>query len=92
MIETVWTILPFPYNELAQPLPLRALETPCLLDALIATGAALAGVLAAAARDWEVDQEDIRVTLRLLAEHLHSTAALWHEWREHEEPDEATEA
>jgi hypothetical protein len=43
MIETVWTILPFPYNELAQPLPLRALETPCLLDALIATGAALAG-------------------------------------------------
>jgi hypothetical protein len=48
--------------------------------------------VAAAARDWEVDQEDIRVTLRLLAEHLHSTAALWHEWREHEEPDEATEA
>ena len=50
------------------------------------------GVVAAAARDPEVEQEDIKLALRLLAEHLHSTAALWHQWRQHEEPDEAAEA
>ena len=76
MVETTYDILPFPYSELAQPLPVDSLDTACLMDDSIETSAALAGMVAAASRDREVEAEDIRLTLRLLAEPLHATEAL----------------
>ena len=47
-------------------------------------------MLASAALDPEVDQTDVTFALRVLAEHLHATVALWREWREQEEGGEAT--
>jgi len=92
MLDIAYDILPFPYDHLAHPCPLDPLNTPGFLHDLFKTGGALAGVLAAAARDPEVDAEDFRLSLRLLAAHLHSVEALWCQWRAHEELDEAAEA
>ena len=85
MIETEWTSLPFPFTEVATPQPVAPLEVPSLLDRLLEDAAAHAGVLAAAARDPEVDAADITYALRALNEHLHATVALWRAWREQSE-------
>jgi hypothetical protein len=91
MIENAWTILPFPYSELATEKPLNRREAPNLFNRLLEDGVGLAGVLAAAAAYPEVDQGDIRSALRLLAEHMHSALALWDAWQEGEAPGKEDE-
>jgi len=31
MVQNYWTTLPFPFSELAEPIPLPGFETPCIL-------------------------------------------------------------
>jgi hypothetical protein len=80
MVETSWTLLPFPFTELAHEKPLRPVDMPGIIAHLLEDGAGLAGVLAAAMQHPECEQDDVRFAARHLAEHLHATVALWRQW------------
>jgi hypothetical protein len=93
MIETIWQRLPFPYTELAEPVALRPLDTPTILERMLEDCAGLAGVTASAAAYPECDEEDRQYATRFLAEHLHAAVVLWRELRQmREEPGEGAEA
>jgi hypothetical protein len=59
--------------------PLPRLDAEGILERLLEDAAGQAGTLASAARDPEVDEADGTFALRVLAEHLHATVALWRE-------------
>jgi hypothetical protein len=86
MIDTLWTT--FPFSELAQAVPPRPLEIPCILERLLEDSAGLAGVIATAAQSQECDEDDVKFASRLLAEHLHATVALWQQWEAMQEPQQ----
>jgi|SoiMethySBSTD1v2_1073268.scaffolds.fasta_scaffold3668702_1 hypothetical protein len=81
MIQTIWQRLPFPYTELAEPVALRPLDTPTMLERMLEDCSGLAGVIASAAAYPECYEEDMHYATRFLAEHLHAAVVLWREWR-----------
>ena len=80
MNQISWTTLPFPFSELSTAIPLRPLDTPCLLECLLEDCAGLAGVIATASQSGECDEDDVKYATRLLAEYMHATVALWRQW------------
>jgi hypothetical protein len=91
MMQNDWTVLPWPFSELANPIPLYPLDTPVFLEHLLEDAVGLAGVLAAAMNYDECDQADLIFVTRHLAEHLHATLALWREWQGGQEEGEESE-
>jgi hypothetical protein len=90
MIDTMWTTLPFPFGELAQPVQPGPLEMPCILERLLEDCAGLAGVISSAAQHPECDEDDVKYAARVLAEHLHATVALWRQWEAMQAPHQET--
>jgi hypothetical protein len=80
MQESLHDVLPFPYFLYAKYTKLPPLEGVSILRRQFEDATALAGVIAAAVQQEEAEEGDIRNALRLLAEYLHSTLALWQEW------------
>jgi hypothetical protein len=89
MIETIWRVLPYPFVEVATPKPIHPLDFVDILERLLEDTAGMAGVLASAAAQPETDLADVLYALRVLAEHLHATVALWRQWRQQVDRDEA---
>jgi len=77
MVENEWTLLPYPFSDMATEVPVSAIALQCLLAHLLEDGAGLARILAAAVQNPDCDQDDVKYATRLLAEHLHATVAQW---------------
>jgi hypothetical protein len=92
VIEEYYSILPYPYSHFALEGSLPPLDAPCIIGRLLEDCGGLAGVLASATAAAECDQQSVIYASRLLAELLHSTVALWDQWREEEDPDEEPDA
>jgi hypothetical protein len=92
MIEEEWTIWPYPFSHMACECAVPPLDAPVMVERLLEDCAGVAGVIASAAVNPECDQEDVLYASRLLAELLHSTVALWYQWRQQEDPDETAAA
>jgi hypothetical protein len=91
MIEEYWTILPYPYSHFARESSLPALDTPNIVQRLLEDCAGVAGCIASAGLNLECGQQDVIYASRLLAEMLHSTVALWDQWRQQDKPEEEPE-
>jgi hypothetical protein len=61
-----------------------------MLERLLEDCTGLTGVIATAAQHPECDDDDVKYAARVLAEHLHATVALWRQWKEMQEPQDAT--
>ena len=88
MIEEQWTILPYPFSHFAHEGSLSPLDAPSIIERMLQDCAGLAGVIASATAHPECGQNDVMFASRLLSELLKSTAALWDQWRQQEDPDE----
>jgi hypothetical protein len=64
MNDTLWDILPYPYNLIAAPQPIEPGELPDIVRRLLEDATGLAGVIAAAIEHDECDVTDVKYATR----------------------------
>jgi hypothetical protein len=88
MQESVYTVLPYPFAEIAEAHALPPLDGDHIIERLLEDITGLAGVIATASQQDEAEEADVRYAARLLGELTKATLALWWQWQEQEEARE----